>query len=756
MPRRSARAKRVADRKRRSARRRKDAAPPSSGRYGLSDALAALSLIAVVLLAYAKALDAGFVYDDIGSIVENHHVQWEVLSVDGARAAWLESPTHRLVANWSFGFNYFVSGLDPRSFHAVNLVIHVLAVLGVYALIRTLARRSSPEVEESAARAVAWVAAAIFAAHPIQTQAVTYVVQRMASLGGLFCLISILCYASARSAQGSRRIAAFAASVTAWLLAVGSKESAAAFPLVLWAYEWAFVSGSNRRVLLRMAGGVALAAAAGLALMRFNYLDPFRDYMYQDFTVAERLVSQGRVFWEYAGLILWPHPSRLVLMHDFAPSRGFFDPATTAVGWLALLGVLGVGAANARRQPWVAFGLVWIGAALLVESSVFPLRLVHEHRLYLPMVGFVILLAAGLVPLARRSPVAVVLVALPVVGLLGLATHTRNEVWLDSASLWSDVVAKNPGHAGAHQNLGAAYMDAGRIDEALAQFERGREVEPGFGGNYRAIGVVHVTRGEIEEAIPLFKRAAVLDPLDHFAFMQWGAALHQAGRSEEALLPLREAIRIFDHPKSQNYLGKALAALGRNLEALEHHQRALALDPRYAHAHVALAHSLARLGRAVEARRHFEAAFGSDAEVEARTELASLDWSGGNPLGAQAHLRRALELAPNSEVAANNLAWMLASVAGPSDEDVAEAGRWWQRAADARAATGEEPDAGLLDTWAVVLAASGRMADAVEVAERAQRLASESGDAQLAAAMEARAELYRSGKRFVDPASVAR
>ncbi|MEE3331877.1 MAG: tetratricopeptide repeat protein, partial [Myxococcota bacterium] len=716
----------MADRKRRSARRGKEAAasssPSSSGRYGLSDALAALSLIAVVVLAYANALDAGFVYDDVGSIVENHHVQWEFLSVDGARAAWLESPTHRLVANWSFGFNYFVSGLEPRSFHAVNLVIHALAVLGVYALILTLARRSNPVIDEGAARAVAWVAAAIFAAHPIQTQAVTYVVQRMASLGGLFCLVSLLCYASARSAQGGKRIAAFVASATAWLLAVGSKESAAAFPLVLWAYEWAFVPGANRRVLLRMAGWVALAAATGLALMRFNYPDPFRDYMYHDFTVAERLLTQGRVFWEYVGLILWPHPSRLVLMHDFAPSRGLFDPVTTAIGWLALLGIIGIGAANARRQPWVAFGLVWIAAALVVESSVFPLRLVHEHRLYLPMVGFVVLLAAGLVPLARRSPVIVVLAALPLVGLLGLATQVRNEVWLDRESLWSDVVAKNPGHAGAQQNLGAAYMDAGRIDEALAQFERGREVDPGFGGNYRAIGVVHVARGELEEAIPLFERAAVLDPLDYFAFMQWGASLHQTGRSEEALLPLREAIRIFDHPKSQNYLGKALAALGRNQEALVHHQRALALDPHYEHAHVALAHSLSRLGRIAEARRHFEAAFGSDAEAEARTELASLDWSGGNPVGAQVQLRRALELAPNSEVAANNLAWMLASVAEPSDVDVMEAERWWQRAADARAAASEEPDAGLLDTWAVVLAASGRMEDAAEVAERAGRL----------------------------------
>lgn len=751
----------MADRKRRSARRRQEAAASadsaaSSGRHGFADALAVLSLIAVVVLAYGNALDAGFVYDDVGSIVENHHVQWESLSVDGARGAWLESPTHRLVANWSFGFNYFVSGLDPRSFHAVNLVIHALAVLGVYALMLTLAQRSNPVIEGNAARAVAWVAAAAFAAHPIQTQAVTYVVQRMASLSGLFCLVSLLCYASARSAQGGKRIAGFVASATAWLLAVGSKESAAAFPLVLWAYEWAFVRAANRRVLSRMAGLVALAAVAGLALMRFNYLDPFRDYMYHDFTIAERLLSQGRVFWEYVGLILWPHPSRLVLMHDFAPSRGLFDPATTAIAWLAVLGVIGIGAANARRQPWGAFGLVWIAAALVVESSVFPLRLVHEHRLYLPMVGFVVLLGAGLVPLARRSPAIVVLAALPVVGLLALATHTRNEVWLDAESLWSDVVAKNPGDAGAKQNLGAAYMDAGRVDAALVQFERGREVDPGFGGNYRAIGVVHVTRGELEEAIPLFERAAVLDPLDHFAFMQWGASLHQTGRSEEALSPLREAIRIFDHPKSQNYLGKALAALGRNQEALGHHRRALALDPHYAHAQVALAHSLARLGRIVEARRHFESALGSDSEVEARTELASLDWVGGNPVGAHAHLRRALELAPNSEVAANNLAWMLASVAEPSGVDVMEAERWWQRAADARAAASEEPDAALLDTRAVVLAASGRMGEAVEAAERAGRLASEAGDTQLAAEVEARAEMYRTGKRFVDPVSVAR
>lgn len=721
-----------------------------------SHGLAALALLGIVGLAYLNALDAGFVYDDHGSIVENHHVQWESLSLDGLRDAWLRSPTRRWVANWSFGLNYWLVGLDARAFHAVNVAIHALAVLGLYVLMVQLGRRAKPAMGGRAVVALAWVAAAVFAVHPIQTQAVTYVVQRMASLSGLFCIGSLLCYVRARSSEAGSPRLWFAGAAASWLFAVGSKESAAAFPAVIWGYEWLFVSNSNRRVLARMATGVGLAGLAGLGLMQFNYLDPFRDYMYHDFSIGERLLSQGRVFWEYTGLVLWPLPSRLVLMHEFAPSRGLFSPATTVLGWVALLGVAGFGVASAVRRPWVAFGILWIGAALLVESSVFPLRLVHEHRLYLPMAGVAILLGAALTPLARRAPVALVLASLPVIALLGAATHARNEIWRSPETLWSDVVLKNPGHAGAHQNLGSAYLSDDRLEDALAEFERGRDADPAFGGNYRGLGVIHARRGEDERAIELYQQAATLDPLDHFAFAQWGATLHGVGRSEDAIAPLREALRIFEHPKSLNHLGRALAAVGRSEEAIAHHRRAIELDPAYGHARVALAHSLAVTGRATQARRALEAAIGTEAEAAARRELASFDWAAGDAANAQTQLRRALQLAPDDQAAANNLAWMLASVETPKAADLEEAASWVERVEAARGAAGSEVDSGLLDTKAVVLAARGLFAEALDVAQGAEHLARSAGDTGLAAELAKRIALYREGKRFVDPASVRR
>jgi tetratricopeptide (TPR) repeat protein len=731
-----------------------EAVPPPAvpPRLAPADLLAAAGLVVLVLLAYANALSVPFVYDDYGSIVENPSVHWRELSVENARAAWLRSTTRRVVANWSFGLDHRISGLDPSAYHATNIAIHVLASVAVYALLlHLLCRRArAPVGGEGALRLAAWIGAAVFAVHPLGTQAVTYVVQRMASLAALFCVASLLLYARGRARTGARRGALWLASGLAWGLAIGSKESAATFPAVIALYEWLFHRGADRRTALRLAGVVAVAAAASLLLMRFNYGDPFRDTFYHDFTLGERLLSQPRVLAYYVGLIAWPDPSRLSLMHDFAPSRGAFAPWTTLPALALLLGAVYVAVRVVDRRPLYVFALAWFGLALAVEQSVFPLRLAHEHRLYLPLVGVAIAVAgAARSGLARRRA-PVLAVAVVVIGLLAFATHVRNRVWQDRASIWADVVEKSPSEGIAYANLAATHIEQERYDEALVWLERGRAAAPDYPGIARGIGVIHAVRGEYEEALALLQRAVALDPLDHAGIGQIGIVLVQMGRPQEALRYFEESTRIFEHPRNVNHHGKALAQLGRYREAIPLHRRALELAPDDGYAHVALGAALVAVGRPAEARPWLERALELEDPVGAHIELAGVAWQGGDPSGALAHLREAIALRPESLVAHNNLAWMLATVDDAALRDGAEA----LALIDVAESLIDEPDADLLDTRAAAQAAVGRFGEARETALRAVSLARAEGDAVLARDIEQRAELYAAGRAYVE--SIAR
>lgn len=729
--------------------KRRRADPPRPEPTG-RDRWIVLGLVGLVLGAYANAFGAAFVYDDFGSIVENPNVHWRSLDLESLRAAWLHSTTRRVVANWSFGLNHWWFGLDPMPYHATNIAIHAVSSCLLYALLRhllALTASGAGAAEQRAQRVAAALGAAIFATHPIATQAVTYVVQRMASLAALFCLASLLAYVRARSSVGRTRLGWGAACVAAWALALGSKESAATFPAVIALYEWLFHRGGDRRTAVRLVAVVAVAAAAALALMRFNYGDPFRDTFYHDFSLGERLLSQPRVLTYYASLIAWPTPSRLVLMHGFEPSRGWLVPWTTLPAVLLWGGLVVAAVRQIERRPLAVFALGWWGLALLVETSVFPLRLAHEHRLYLPLAGVAIGVAAGARVAARRQGQAVIAGGLVLVALLATGTHLRNRVWHERETVWRDVVEKSPGEGIGYANLAAVYIDDGRYDEAMAWLERGRATVSGYAGIPRGMGLVYAARGDYERAVELLQQAIRIDPLDHAGIGQIGVLLTSLDRPQEALRYFEQSTRIFEHPHVLNHHGKALFRLGRYREAIALHRRALELAPDDGYVHVALGRALAATGQRDAARRHLERAVGLEDPIGARMELASLCWLDADAAGAVGHLRAVLEQKPELEVARNNLAWMLATAADPAVRSGAEA----------LALMGERDRAGddaeTLDTVAAAAAAAGDARLAVETGEQAATLARAAGDETLAREIEARVDQYQRGGVYVDPLS---
>ncbi len=342
---------------------------------------------------YGRVLDAPFLFDDTHNLLKNPAIRVVELTPGALLEAGRGSfgvGGNRPVAFYTFAVNYFVGGLDPSGYRAVNLVIHGLAAALVFALAATVLRRATGRAPPAA---LPLLAALLWVVHPVQTNAVAYVVQRMTSLATLAYLGGLLCYLRAR-ARTSTAWAWAAGSAACFALACFTKEIAFVFPLALLLYEVAF----SRRLRDLLAGRpwiVVLGLAALLALFPLALLHYGEGYRYFRFDWQQRVMTEWRVVAHYLGLLALPHPSRLILDYDFPLSHGLLAPATTLASLLLHLGLLSLGGWALVRRPLYGFCLLGFYLHLVIESTVIPLDLVFEHRLYLPSVFLVVGVTAG-------------------------------------------------------------------------------------------------------------------------------------------------------------------------------------------------------------------------------------------------------------------------------------------------------------------------------------------------------------------------
>jgi tetratricopeptide (TPR) repeat protein len=378
-------------------------------------------------------------------------------------------------------------------YHVVNLLIHLAAGLILYALIRRTFRLpvlQSRHAEQSADRIAAF-AALIWIVHPVQTQAVTYVVQRATSLATLFYLLTLLAYVKGRTVDGRAKRWWFLAALGSAALAFASKEIAFTLPVVVILYDALFLCGAEWAAVRRRwriyAAVLAPAMVIAGAFLSLKGSALFTDYAVpQDFTVMERVLTEGRVLVHYLTLLAYPAPSRLSLDYYIPVSTSLIDPLSTLFSWAAIVGLLTVAVALVRRAPLAAFCILWFLINLAMESTVIMLDLAFEHRLYLPSIGVAVLASTGAETLmSQLRPGTVVRRAAlgamaALVLLFGAWTWERNAVWSDRAGLWEDAARKYPDNPRAWFNLGALYVRDGRTRQAFQAFERAIALRPQF------------------------------------------------------------------------------------------------------------------------------------------------------------------------------------------------------------------------------------------------------------------------------------
>ena len=393
--------------------------PPKAGRKWQPPFrhLIAMGLIAgVALLAYSNTFHVPFHFDDRPNINLNPNVQIKVFTLD--RLVQLVKNTYkesiRVFSYFTLAVNYYFGGFNVFGYHVVNLAIHVASGIFLYWLLMlTFNLPSLREKYGTISYKVALFSSLIFISHPIQTQSVTYIVQRMASMAGMFYLLSLVLYVKGRLTTGRPRILYFGGMVLSYLLGVFSKENVAILPLFIALYEFYFcqeldLSRKGRKILFSLVGTLFILGAFGLMVWGERYFNLIiQGYQYRTFTMSERVLTQFRVVLYYVTLLIYPHPSRLNLDYDFPISKTMFDPPTTLISILIIAGLLGYSIWVAKKKPVLSFFVLWYFGNLIIESSIFPLEMVYEHRLYLPVVGpfvlFSLMIIRGIEKLKNKT-----------------------------------------------------------------------------------------------------------------------------------------------------------------------------------------------------------------------------------------------------------------------------------------------------------------------------------------------------------------
>ena len=635
---------------------------------------AAMIVLAAVAV-YSNSFRGLFVYDDLPAILENPTIRqsWSVWQA-------LVPPAHATVSgrpllNLSLAANYALGGSNPWSYHLVNLAVHVFAALLLFGILRrtfllpVLRDRLGP-----AATGLAASIALVWAIHPLQTESVTYIVQRAESLCGLFYLLTLYCVirgaASVRDwGLGIRDCKEpcspstncqslipnpflwYSAAVLACLLGMAAKEIMVTAPLVVLLYDRTFLAGTLGRALRRR-WGLYLGLVATWGLLAFLMLS-LRLHGHGNLgTTATSdfwsyLRTQPGVLLHYLGLCFCPRQLCLDYAWPVATRLGQILPGLLVVGLLASATL----AACVGSKTWGFLGACFL-LILAPTSSILPLAdPAAEHRMYLPLAAVLtaaVLGAYGLgIAFTRIWPgtsravnglggCLLVVIAFA----LGTLTYQRNQDYRSPLSIWQDTVAKAPDNARAHNNLGAIlFFQHRKVDEAIAHYRKALELVPQYDLAHDNLGNALWHLGKNEEAVFHYQQALQINPRLADVYNNYGLLLQGQGRIAEAVACYCKTLEL------QPYFGEAYANLGnvcygqgRFDDAITYYRKALEVKPRQASAHYNLGVALTRRGKTDEAITHYVRALEIDPGFQrASGKLSALMQQRGQSLASLTH-----------------------------------------------------------------------------------------------------------------------
>ena len=599
-------------------------------------------LVALTLAAYAPALQAGFIWDDDSYVTANPTLQ----TLDGLRRIWLEPgavPQYYPLTFTSFWIEHHLWGLQPLGYHLTNVLLHTLNALLLWLV---LVRLRVPG---------AWVAAALFALHPMQVESVAWVCERKNVLSGMFALSAILVWPR------------FLPAAVLFGCALLSKSVTCSLPAVLLLIVWWQQGAIDRRTAWRVVPlfVVGLGMASVTIWMEEHHVGAAGEEW--ALSLVERALVAGRALWFYPRKFLWPGALTFMYPRWSVDARVWWQYLFPAAA-VAVIVVLHVARRKIGRGPLVAT-LYYAGSLTpaLGFFNVFPMRysFVADHFAYLPMIGLAALASAGGSDVVQRLSLegrrlgygacAVVLL------VLSLLTARQCGIYRDLHSLWTDTLAKNPDCWMAHNNLGAMLVKEGAVDDGIAHLTQALLLKPNNPEAENDLAVAFDMQGQHDDAITHYMQALRLNPDYPNAHYNLADTLRTLGKTDDAIVHYLRALRLKPrYPEAHNSLGLALAGQRKFEEAIAHYTEALRLNPEYPEAYYNLGNAFRAQGKVEDAITPYAAALRlRPGYAEVHNNLGAALAAQGRTADARAHLEQALRLKPNYAEAHFNLGAML-------------------------------------------------------------------------------------------------
>ncbi len=664
--------------------------------------LPVLFLVAVTLIAYGPAWRAGYIWDDDAYLTQNPLLT----APDGLRRIWfsLESPSQYFPLTYTtFYLERALWGLNPAGYHLINLLLHAANAVLVW---RVLTRLRVPG---------AWLAAAIFALHPVQVESAAWITERKNVLMGFFFLLTLWEWIRFIDEKAVRPWRYYSLALVFYALALSAKTTACTLPAALLLILWLKKMPIGWRRLGQVAPFVAMGIGMGLVTVWWERFHQGTKGGLFGMGPVERVLLASRAVWFYAGKLLWP--ANLTFSY---PRWTISAADPRAYGWVLATAALGVVIWRARRWAGrsVEVAAVFFVATLSPLLGFFMLytflySFVADHYQYLACLGPITLAAAGmelgLGRVAGRKPFLQPALCGALLITLGTLTWRQCGMYADAETLWRATLERNPASWLAQSQLGTILLGAGEVDEALPHFQKALAIDASQAGAHHNLATALAQKGKLDEAIAEYRKALAIEPNFDKAHVNLGAALMQKGELDEAIA---------------------------------HFQKALAISPRVAGARGSLAIALANKGRLTEAIAQFQKILETDPDnVEVRKNLGLAFEQNGAAAQAIAQFRRVLETNPDNVEACDHLAWLLATASNSSLRKGATAVALAQHAGDL--AGRDNPV--ILRTLAAAYAETGNYQEAAATARRALEIAVKQKNDPLAGKLQTDIKLYEAG-----------
>ncbi len=669
-------------------------------------------LIAATLIVYLPLRHAGFIWDDETYVTNNPLLT----DSDGWWRIWFSRHTQSQyfpLAYTTLRLEYLLWGLNPLGYHIVNVFLHCINSLLVWAVLRRLMSSG------------AWLATVIFAMHPVQVETVAWVTEIKNTESTLFYLLAVLAWLRFIGPDPGRRWLFYGLAIASHVLALFAKTTACTLPAALILILWILREPITWKRIGQVMPFVLTGVTAGLVSIWWErHLGNYDLQVATDFGWLNRILIATRALWFYAGKLIWP--VNLV----FSYPKWSINPRDLMqyiwlIGCIAVAGVLWW--RRKKINPGLMAGLIFFVAALspmlgFIWIYTFQWSYVADHYQYLACLGLIAPAAALAIWISRdwSGPIRPILVLLLIV-TLGSLTWRQAATYRDVETLYRTIIARNPESSLAHNNLSVFLLESGRLDEAMEENRKVLEMDPNSAKSHGNRGMILYKRGLLDEAIVEYREALARDPGYPQVYINLGTALLQKGQIPEAISAFQQALELNPlSARAHNALGATLARNGQMDDAILHYRKALEIQPGDAQVRFEFANLLVQTGHVDEAIQQYQMALAiAPDRVALYNNLAIALIQKGQWAKAIAQCRAGLRIDSDNVLVGDTFARLLATCPVATLRDGAQAVRLASRVD--QLSGGKNPM--FMDTLAIAYAEAGDFPSALAKAHHALELA---------------------------------